>query len=86
VKTRDELLKEAKDLGIPFDSGVYKPKNEAWSEIQITDWELHRRIKEERRHRREHRLWIVALVAAIAAALSAIGAWWPVIIGSGRTH
>lgn len=86
VKTHDDLLNEAKGLDIPTNSGVYKPKNEAWSELGITDWELHRRIKEERRHRREHRLWIVALVAAIFAGLSAIASWWPVLMGSGTVQ
>ncbi len=86
VKTHDELLKETKDLDIPTNSGVYKPKSEAWSELQITDWELHRRINDERRHRREHRLWIVALVAAIFAGLSAIASWWPALTGVGTAQ
>ena len=76
----DDLLNRAKELGIPINSGVYKPKDQAWSEIQISEWELHRRIIEEQRHRREHRLWIVAVAAMLAAFVSAIAAWWPVLV------
>jgi hypothetical protein len=76
----DDLLAEAKKLGIPTNSQAYKPKSEGWSELQITEWELHRRIKEERRHRREQKLWVVAVISAIAAVVSAIGAWLPAIL------
>jgi hypothetical protein len=72
----DRLLQRAKELGIPTDSGVYKPRSEAFTQLQITEWELHRRIKEEERHQREHRLWIVAVVAAAASLASALAAWF----------
>ena len=77
--TRDELLQRCKELGVPIDSGLYKPKHEAVDPIEVTSYELHRRIKEEERHRREHMLWIVAVAAAIFAGLAAVAAWWPVI-------
>lgn len=76
---RDELMKEAKKLNIPISSGVYKPKTEAWNELEITDYEIQRRIREEQRHRRENRLWIVAVISAFIAVLSMIGTWWAVI-------
>jgi hypothetical protein len=75
----DDLLREAERLGIPTNSGIYKPNSEAWSQLQISEYELHRRIREEQRHRREHQLWIVAVVSAFIALLSAFGAWWPLI-------
>lgn len=75
----DDLLRKAEKLGIPTKSGIYKPNNEAWNELEITGYELHRRIREEQRHRREHRLRIVAVVSALIALLSAFGAWWPLI-------
>jgi hypothetical protein len=65
-------LAEARKLGLPTNSGVYKPTTEAMNEIATTEWELHRRIREEERHRREHNLWIVALVSAGASAVSAL--------------
>jgi hypothetical protein len=48
----DELMSQANQLGIPTNSGVYKPKSQAWDELKISEWELLRRIKDERRHRR----------------------------------
>jgi hypothetical protein len=76
----DELKKHAQKLGVPVNSAVYKPTTEAWVELQITEYELHRRIREEERHRREHRLWIAALVSAGIAILAAIAAWLPLIL------
>lgn len=79
MATRDDLLKRAEELGLPTNSGVYKPRAEAWTELETTEYELHKRIREEERHRREHRLWIVAVVAAMFAFLSALAAWWAVV-------
>jgi len=81
MKSFEDLLKEAESLGIPTNSGLYKSKSDSVAELQITRWELHRRIKEEQRHRREHRIWIVALVASAAAVLSAMASWAAVIFG-----
>ena len=53
METFDRLMTEAKELGVPTNSLIYKPKSEAWTELQITEWELHRRINEEHRNRRE---------------------------------
>ena len=68
----DDLIEQAKKLGAPISSGTYKPKTEAWDELAVTDYELPRRIREEQRHRREHRLWIVAVISAVFAILSAV--------------
>lgn len=43
----DDLLRRAKQLGVPTNSGVYKPTTEAWTEVAITEYELARRIGEE---------------------------------------
>jgi hypothetical protein len=77
----DELKKRAEELGIPTDSSIYKPKSESWTQLGISSYELHRRIREEERHRREHRLWIVAVVSAVIALLAAIASWWPLLTG-----
>lgn len=71
----DDLLAEAKKLGIPTNSNVYKPKDEAWTELQITQFELHRRIQEEIRHRRESRLSWIAMISSGAALVAAVAAW-----------
>jgi hypothetical protein len=63
MPSRDELLRQAKDLGLPVTSGIYNPAKEAVTEIETTDYELLRRIREEERHRRDGKLWIVAAVA-----------------------
>ena len=78
----DDLLEQAKKLGVPISSGIYKPKTEAWDELETTDYELHRRIREEQRHRREHRLWIVAVISAVFALLSAVAAWLAVALST----
>jgi hypothetical protein len=33
--SHDELLKRAKELGVPTDSGIYKPKNQAVDQLGI---------------------------------------------------
>ena len=76
----DELKSRAEELGIPLNSGVYKSNTERVNELQITEYELHRRIRNEERHRREHCMWIVAVIAAGIALLAAIAAWVPIFL------
>ena len=80
----NKLLEKAKRLSIPTNSGVYKPRSEAWNELQITEYELHRRIEEEKRHQREQRLWVVAVVSAIASVVSALAAWAAILANQGN--
>ena len=83
ANTHEALVQKAKELGLPTNSGIYKPKDQVWSELEISDWELYRRIKNEERHRREHRLWKVALISMIFAVLSALAAWWAILRNPG---
>ena len=77
----DELRARAQELGIPTTSGVYKPQTEAWVEIgEASESELHRRIKEEERHRREHDLWKIAVASLAFSAVAAIAAWVAVFV------
>ena len=46
----------------------------------ISEPELQRRVIEAERSLREHRLWIIALSSAIASIISAIAAWYAVIV------
>jgi hypothetical protein len=66
VAQYDDLIKHAEQLGVPANCGVYKPS------LQITDYELYRRIREDERHIREHQLWIVAVISAVIAVPTAI--------------
>lgn len=70
----ESLLKEAKELNIPTQSGIYKPKHEAWTPIEITEYELQRRINEEKRHIREHKIYKLAFASSIASIFSAFAA------------
>ena len=83
ANTHEALVQKAKELGLPTNSGIYKPKDQVWSELEISDWERYRRIQNEERHRREHRLWKVALISMIFAVLSALAAWWAILRNPG---
>ena len=75
----DDLIEQANKLGVPISSGIYKPKTEAWDELAISDYELLRRIRAEQRHRREHRLWIVAVVSVVVAVVSVVIAFMSMV-------
>lgn len=77
----DALLMKAKELEIPINSGIYKPKSDAWSQLNITEYELHRRIKEEQRNRRDSKLFWIALLSTFASILSAAAALLAVYLG-----
>lgn len=70
-----ELENEAEKLGVSLD--------ETWDQVggkaYLKEPELQRRVREAKLARREGRLWIVALISAIASACSAIAAWIAVL-------
>jgi hypothetical protein len=41
--------------------------------------ELQRRVTEAQRHIREHKLWLIASISAIASVISAIAAWTAIL-------
>lgn len=59
----EELRKEAKRLGV--------------STLNLGDDppELQRRVMSAQKHIRDHNLWIVAFISALASFVSAIAAW-----------
>ncbi len=68
------LFELAKNLSIPIeDTRTANPQF-------YDEEEVRRRIANVYRSKREHRLWIVALVSAIASAISASAAWAPIIL------
>lgn len=76
----DELRKRAEQLGVAMetDQSVVVPGHGNVSLI-AEDYELQRRVLEAERHIREHRLWLVAVISAIASLVSAVAAWLAVI-------
>ena len=76
----DALEKSVRELGVGIQGG---PRFQSASGIEprAPDYELQRRYIEAKRSIRESRLWIVALVSAVASACSAATAlyavgWW----------
>jgi len=65
------LRKYAKKLGVSLE-GI------STSDGKFLEAKLVNRIINTERSYREHRLWIVALVACIASVLSALAAWFAV--------
>jgi hypothetical protein len=71
-----QLEARARELGIPTNSGIYKPMSETWKELAITPSELHRRVREEERHLRENSLHQLAVDANENAKSAIRVAWW----------
>ena len=69
----DELEKRAIELGVDI-SGDLRVQSSSGRAPRASDFELQRRITEAERRDREAKLWIVALVSAIASVVSAVTA------------
>ncbi len=69
----EKLQKRAEELGIECSGTEIRHINsgEHWS---VYEADLQNKVMEVERHIREHRLWIIALISAIASVLSAITA------------
>lgn len=78
--TRDELEKRCRELGIDT-TGEPREFSARRAPPRASDFELQRRLLETQRSAREHKLWIVALVSALASVVSAIAAWVAVMVG-----
>ena len=68
----DVLLKRAKELGVS-DQELFDTKG------HYSEPELQIRVIEAERSIRENKLWIIALISAIASLFSAIAAWLAVL-------
>jgi hypothetical protein len=67
----DELYKKAQELGVSLQELGHADGTDSEPELQ-------RRVLEAERARRESRLWVIALISAIASAFSALAAWMSV--------
>ena len=64
----DELKKRAEELGVSF--------QELWDTNGImSEPELQRRVMEAERSLRESKMWLIAVISAIASIVSALAAW-----------
>ncbi|MDR3792153.1 MAG: hypothetical protein P4L03_02120 [Terracidiphilus sp.] len=73
-----ELEDRAKVLGADL-SGDLRTQSSSGRSPRAPDFELQRRVIEAKRRNRESRLWIFALVSAIAPVFSALAALWAVV-------
>ena len=62
-----DLEERAREIGVSLD--------DLYSGAVINEPELQRRVIEAERSLRESRLWLIALISAIASVVSAIAAW-----------
>lgn len=68
----DNLYHRAEELGVSLIELGYADGTESEPELQ-------RRVLEAERALRENRLWIIALISAIASVISALAAWFAVL-------
>lgn len=69
----DELEKRARELGVDVE-GDARTQSSSGRAPRAPDHELQRRVSEAERSVRESRLWILALISAVASVLSAAAA------------
>ena len=80
----EELRKRAERLGVAMetDQSVLVP-GKGNVPLIAEDYELQRRVLEAERHIREHRLWLVAVISAVASVVSAFAAWLAIFSSHG---
>lgn len=66
----EELEKRARELGVDIE-GDARTQSSSGGSPRAPDYELQRRIWDAERAVRESRLWILAVIAAVASVLSA---------------
>lgn len=84
ILTGHELVERAEQLGISIyreDANVPIGTKPIMAPV-VSEFEIQRRVMEAERHLREQRLWIVAVISAVFAIVSAIAAWAAVITNS----
>jgi hypothetical protein len=75
LPTGKKLEEQCKRFGVDI-TGEPRTQSTSGSRPRASDFELQRRLIEAKRSRREWWLWLVALVSAVASALSAAAAWY----------
>lgn len=80
LPTGEELEKRCQQLGIDI-TGEPRTHSASGSRPRASDFELQRRLIEAERFGRDRKLWVVALVSAVASVISAFAAWFAVLLG-----
>ena len=70
----DALEARACELGVSIE-GDPRSQSTSGAAPRTSDHELQRRVLEAERHIRENRLWIIAVISALASLVSAVAAW-----------
>jgi len=74
----DDLERRAQELGVDI-QGDSITQSSSGRHRRADDAELQRRVLDAERSLRESRLWLLALLSAIASVVSAIAAWIAVL-------
>ena len=69
----EQLEKRAKELGVDMQGAPIRQSVSGRSRM-ADDHELQKRVLEAERHIREQRLWLIAVISAVASVVSAITA------------
>ena len=69
----DELERRARELGVDVE-GEPRIQSSSGRSPRAPDYELQRRVSEAERSRRESKLWLLAVISAVASVLSAAAA------------
>ena len=70
----DELERRAKEFGVDIQGDAILQSTSS-RHARADDAELQRRVLEAERGIRESRLWVFAVLSAIASVISAVAAW-----------
>lgn len=76
----EELEKRCREFGVDT-TGEPRTQSVSGSRSRASDFELQHRLMEAERSARENKLWVVALVSAVASMVSAVAAWVAVMVG-----
>lgn len=78
--TGEALQKRAEQLGVVTsgDQLVTIP-GKGTVPLPAAEYELQRRVLEAERHLREHKLWVLAALSAVASCISAVAAWLAIL-------
>ncbi len=78
-KIGEDLKKEARRLGLSEDNWYKERAYSISSTGKFRETAVQACVRDAKRARRENRLWIIAVISALASFFSAIAAWLAVV-------